>query len=231
MRKVWMGFVWVLVAWPALAAEPSPYIVAYNETTAPMLPLVKALYAEIGMHPTFVLVPSERAITETNRGVYDADLSRVPFAMELYPNVIHTREPLKKTELFAYVKQDAALSVSRPEDVKGHTLGMLRGSKLSEDFARRQGVTPVVSNGSESFYQMLAAGRFEIALVTSTQLLSPSDRMMTQAKRVGPVLTSTHSYHILNKRHADLVPQLDAGIRAMRADGRLARLLQRVDNP
>lgn len=43
------------------ASAQSAYVIAYYETTAPLPPLVKAIYAEIGIHPIFELVPSERA--------------------------------------------------------------------------------------------------------------------------------------------------------------------------
>lgn len=42
------------------AYSQTPYTVAYNETTAPLVPLVDAVYAEMGIDAVFELVPSER---------------------------------------------------------------------------------------------------------------------------------------------------------------------------
>ena len=207
------------------AGAQTPYIVVYNETTAPMVPLMAAVYADIGIHPVFELVPSERAISETNRGRYDADLSRVPMPQAEYPNLIYTHEPLKKTELYAYVKKGSSLVIKAPSDIKGHTVNMLRGSKLAQEFATQEGLELSSSNSAESFYNMLLAGRFEVALITNTQLMTQEAAVNASAQRVGPVLMSSHSYHVLNRKHADLVPKLDAALKAMKADGRFASLL------
>ena len=38
------------------------------------------------------------------------------------------------------------------------------------------------------------------------------------------------SVHVLHRRHADLIPRLDAALKAMRKDGRLAALLASLAN-
>jgi polar amino acid transport system substrate-binding protein len=207
-----------------VSAQPA-YTVAYNENTAPLVPLIQAVYAEIGMQPVFVLVPSERAITGANGGAYDADLIRANGTLDAYPNLAFTREPIRRVDLYAYVKRNSGVIINTIADVKGHTVGLTQGSKLPEAFIKAEGIVPEVAYTASSLYLMLEAGRFEIALITSTQIISKSDPIFVGAKRVGPVLASSNSFHVLNKKHTGLIPKFDAAVKAMKADGRLEKLL------
>lgn len=201
------------------------YRIAYNETTAPLIPLIREAYAAIGITPQFELLPSERAIALTNQGQFDADISRVDEALKSYPNLVRTHEAIKSTELYAYARKGSGLTLSSPADLKRHTLAVTRGSKLAEDYARTAELTVYKANSVESLYKMLEAGRFEVVLVTSTQLRTQAQRLQQVAEQASPVLARSHSYHVLNKNHLDLVPKLDAALKAMKQDGRMARYL------
>lgn len=213
----------------ACLVSPAPaqgaYRVAYNEATASMVPLVKAIYADIGMAPVFELLPSERALAETNAGKYDADLVRVGGVEKMYPNLVCTEEPIKRTELYAYVKRGASATFKTPEELKQRTMGFTRGSKLAEEFLQARGLQAAAVNSADSLFKMLAVERFEIALVTSTQLLAQNGLMLEGAERVGPVLMSSPSYHVLHKRNADVIPKFDAVVRSMKSDGRFQKYL------
>lgn len=213
--------IWVLsgAAWAAPA-----YRVSYAEATAALIPLVRAVYAELGLQPEFVLVPAERALVDADRGLYDAEISRVEGGVDAYPNLLLTRESLRPTELYAYARVDAPLSLRRPADLEGHSLGLLRGSKLAEDFVHDHGLPAQVSNSTLTLYAMLEAGRFEIALLTSSQVqrFPPGG----QFRRVGPVLETRHAYHVLHRRHAALLPRFDAALRALKRSGRAEQLLR-----
>lgn len=220
-------FVWLLASGMVSAAVAQPgYQVAYNDTTAPLIPLVKAMYAAIGVQATFELVPSERAIALTNSGHFDADLSRVEEALVHYPNLVRTNEPIKRTDLYAYARKGSGIQLTQVSELKQYSVALIRGSKLAEQFARQEGIRAYPANSAASFHKMLAAGRFDIALISSTQLQAQAEQINAIAERVGPVLAHSQSYHVLNKSHADLAPKLDAALKAMKADGRAAQLLE-----
>lgn len=200
------------------------YRVSYSEATSALIPLVRAVYLELGLQPEFVLLPAERALLEVDRGIFDAELSRVAGVLHAYPNLLQTREPLRRTELYAYTRANAPLSVTGHADLKGLSLGLLRGSKLAEDFVQGHGLQAQQAHSTQTLYAMLDAGRFDIALLTSSQLQSyPPD---SQFRRVGPVLETSHAYHVLHRRHAALQPRFDAALRALKASGRAAQLLR-----
>lgn len=218
------GLLISLMASPAWAQ--SSYKVAYNDSTAYLIPLVKAMYADVGVHPVFQLVPSERAIALTSSGHFDADLSRVEEALRRYPNLVRTNEPIKRTDLYAYARKRSGIQFTQASELKHYSVALIRGAKLAEQFAQREGIDAYPVNSVASFYKMLAAGRFEIALITSTQHQSQVDQIHAIAERIGPVLAQSHSFHVLNKKHVGLIPKLDAALRAMKADGRAVLLLE-----
>lgn len=208
-------------AWPVAAQQP--YRIALNEATVPVLPLVRAVYGELGIAPQFELLPSERAIAETNAGRFDADLMRVEGVDKTYPNLICTGEPIRRTELYAYVKRGSALALKSADELRQYALGFTRGSKLAEEFVAARGWQATAANSADALFKMLAADRFEVALVTSTQLLASNGALQEVAERLGPVLTSSYSYHVLHRRNAELAPRFDAILRAMKADGRFLK--------
>lgn len=207
------------------ARAQAPYRISYNEATAPLLPLVRAVYAELGITPLFELLPSERAIVEANAGRFDADLMRVEGVEKMYPNLLCTEEPIRRTELYAYVKRGSPLAVKSVDDLRPRALGFTRGSKLAEEFVQARGWQAVAANSADSLIKMLAVDRFEVALITSTQLLPQNGLVLEGVERVGPTLASSYSYHVLHRRNADLVPRFDAVLKAMKADGRFVKYL------
>lgn len=171
------------------AYSQTPYTVAYNETSAPLVPLIDAVYAEMGIDAVFELVPSERAISFTDSGHFDADLSRVSAGLEGYPNLVPTNEPLRVVELYIYVRFGSDIEIAELEDLNEHSVQYIRGARIVEVFVEEAGIGAMPSVSADSFYRMLEARRFDIALISSTQLLSQGERLGRLARREQPLLS------------------------------------------
>ena len=109
------------------------------------------------MQPVFVMVPSERALAQTDKGYYDADLSRVISVLSDYPNLVHPNEPIKQTELYPHVRAQSLIVIHRIRASVSERLGLC-GAKLAEGFVRSEGPESVVVNNAASLHAMLAAG-------------------------------------------------------------------------
>lgn len=119
---------WLLLSlFSPLAVAQAPYVVSYHDVTAPLVPLVRAVYAEMGIEAEFVLVPMERAVALTDRGDYDAEVSRVSDALTNYVNIVQTQEPLRTIELHAYVKKGSDIELQTADDLQVYRIGMYRG--------------------------------------------------------------------------------------------------------
>lgn len=208
----------ILLCPSSRAVEQKKFIVVYNDATEALIPLVKAVYNRIGLEPDFILVPSERAIYGTNIGSYDADLSRVEGSLDKYPNLIFTKEPIKVTKLYAFARKEARFSVKNIDDIKNHSVGIIRGSKLPEMFIAKKAIKAEVANSFSNLHSMFKLGRFEIALITDTQLLSHSEQMSKIAVQIGPALQTSSSFHVLNKRHENLIPKFDSALRKIKSE-------------
>ena len=196
------------------------YKVSYQPGTEMFLPLIKAVYAEMGIAVSLEILPSERSLQEANSGTYDAELGRVGGMLAGYPNLMYTSEPIMVIDLIAMAKKGSAVTISSAADLNKYKIGIIRGSKLPESFVAAKGLTAESVPDPASLLKMLEAGRLDIALIPSNILAS-----FASVAQVGPKLMSVPSYHILNKKHAALAPKFDAILKAMKADGRFAKLL------
>lgn len=210
----------------AAGAQAPSFRVAFNDATEPLLPLVRAVYAELGMQPEFVRVPAQRAIVDTDRGLYDADLSRAGGTLGAYAHLLQTREPLRRTELYAVILKDSGLQIRGPADLRGRSLGLLHGAKLAEEFVQQHGFRAQPAHSMSALRAMLEARRFEVALVTSIQWVVQGADLGHRAVRVDTPLMSGFSYHVLNRRHVALAPRFDAALQALKKSGRAEQLLR-----
>lgn len=199
--------------------------VGYSEAGAAYRPAITAIYQEAGLVPEFVLLPLERSLRSVDSGEIDADIGRAAGSTVGYPNAIETSESVLVMHLLAVVKRDFKAARLTPAELKGYKLGHIRGAKMPENLLKSLGLGAARANTVPQLFQMVTLGRFDVALNVSTTPLSAypefADSLMTLQQ---PVLTTT-VFHVLNKKWADYVPKIDAAIRAMRSDGRMAKLL------
>lgn len=200
---------------------------AYNNATETYVPLIEAIYNEMGIQPRFILVPSERSISDTNNGVFDADIARVEGSLKKYPNLIFTKVPLIKTQLFAFVRKGSNIRISKIQDLKKYSIGIILGSKLPENFVIKEGLKVETASTLASFNSMFKGGRFEIALVTSNHLLAQDQLINEYGERTGPVLATTRSFHVMNKKNANLVSKFDFILSKLKANGQFEKLTKR----
>jgi len=220
MKKYCVLFIILTLLFLPLTAQ-TQFKIAQQDGTDSFVPLLTAIYAELGISPVFFKLPSERGLVDTNGGVYDADLGRAEGVLGPYPNLMYTKEPIITVDLLAFVKNGSSIAITNAEDLKKYNVGIVRGHKLEESFVAALGLTATVASDPESLAKMLDAGRFDIALANSVT----TAQLKTVGMVVGPKLKSVSTFHVLNKNHADIAPKFDAVVKAMKADGRFAKLL------
>lgn len=188
-------------------------------------PVLTALYQEVGLVAQFVVVPAERSLKLMEAGELDADIGRVMGATKGYRNMVECKVPILESRLIAVVRQDfapAGLTAADPKTIK---YGMQRGSKFAENYVRKLGVDATVANNSRQMLQMLVAGRFDVALAVSPSILSSFPEFDSKLKQLPTPLAKASTVHVFHVKWASYAPKLDAAVIAMKADGRLAKLL------
>lgn len=221
VKKI-LAVVWVSTLMASSAWTQPVLKVAVNEASRQYQPALTALYKEVGLVPEFVVLPFERALKSVESGDVDADLGRVVGGTAGYRNMVELQESLTEISLLAVVRKESHLTRLSLPELKGHVVGTVRGGKMAEAMAAQQALKLVQVNTQQQLYQMLLNDRLEVALTTSVVL--PGQDVAPLVK-VLPPLSSTRAVHVLNQKWAAWAPKLDTALRAMKADGRWAKLI------
>ena len=101
---------------------------------------------------------------------------------------------------------------------------MRRGDKFVEDMTKEM-QRFFVSSDIHSF-QMLEADRVQVVVASRWDGLEYTYRIgSTSIKALSPSLVTNPLFHYLNKKHADIVPNLSAAIQGMHDDGTIKQIL------
>ncbi|MES2583571.1 MAG: transporter substrate-binding domain-containing protein [Pseudomonadota bacterium] len=223
MHKLFIGALWLVIASTAAMAQQRIRVGTLEGARA-YEPAIAAIYTEIGMTAEFVLLPPERSLKSVDSGAIDADMARVVGGTAGYPNLLETQEPLLELQLLAVVRKDFEPTRLQTADLKNYKLGFHRGTKMAEGLVNRLDLDATAANSTRQMLQMLHAGRFDVALTSSVIPLSGFPEFAGSLRTLQPPLVQFKVVHIVNKKWAALVPKIDAAVKAMKADGRWARL-------
>lgn len=171
------------------------------------------------------LASSERCLKNVNDGHDDGNYVRIRGVERDYPNLVMVPEPVSRFSFTAFVRQDGPKNLTW-EGLAGRRVGYANGWKLAEQRLKgRQNVS--VARDEEALFALLAAGRVEVivaGLHGGGEILRT--RGYKDLRPVLPPLESRDMFLYLHKRHQALVEPLAAALRAMRADGTMARLVR-----
>lgn len=200
--------------------------VGSNELTAKFNPLITAVYKEIGLTPTFVNLPSERSLKSVESGEIDADLGRVMGATAGYQNMVETKESFFELQLVAVTAKDFKGGDITLANLKNHKVGMARGAKFPESVTAKLGIEPTIANTTQQILQMVGAGRVDVALLTSSSPLSAFPEFASGLTQQSKPLAEAKTVHVMSaKLAATHAAKFDATVKAMKADGRWAKML------
>jgi polar amino acid transport system substrate-binding protein len=166
--------------------------------------------AMLGLEVEFVSLPPKRSLAEANEGVLDGELGRIGGLSEDYPNLV-----IVDVELFhgvgrAYVLKESPYRRFDVGMLKVVRVGSVRGTLWAERLMGDLGLETV--NNYETLFNMLLAGRIDVALCGDTNYEEAigADRTRLEAiRRLDPPVYVTPLYLYLNKKHADIVPALE----------------------
>lgn len=223
------GFLSLTFAWTALSAvEPSSRPLTVNsslgapsctpESNGPNDLILTEIFRRAKIPAQVVFTPPERSLFNVNAGIDDADGFRSRSLSESFANLVYVPEVVFSAEYRAYYRKSFTSQLTVLEDLIPFSVGILRGRPaLVKRLAQLKQLSQMSSQ--ESLFQMLEAGRIEIVVTdtfaasTVIKTLGFSDIVESQLMGVAP------QYLYLNKKHADLLPQLSKAIREMREEG------------
>ncbi|MGQ0708125.1 MAG: substrate-binding periplasmic protein [Rhodoferax sp.] len=218
----------LLLALGVCAPAQTVLRVGVPEGTQPYIPLVRAIYAEMGLQGQFIPLPGERSLRMLDQGELDADLGRGHGTLAQYPNVVEVEESVLQLHLLAVVREDFGPTALTPVALRQWRLGSVRGVKMADAFLQRTGSQATEVNSAEQMYQMLRAGRIDVALASSSSLDADPALPGAGLRVLATPLSTTQAVHVLHKRWSHLAAPMGKAIRSMRADGRIARIMAQI---
>lgn len=224
------------LAVPAMARPAVAPLVLNTSYAAPITAPDKAgfldlLYAELfnRLNIPFEIqaLPAERALQNANAGIDDGDVCRIADLVNQYTNLVRTTEPIMQYHHAVFVKHKS-LAVNGPESLTPYAVGIVTGWKIVERTTAQLPNRTLVDT-PEQLFLMLDQGRIDAAVIERMVGLETIHRLGLKGIRVlSPPLLKGDWFLYLHKKHAALIPKIDAEVRKMKHDGTYDRIWQQV---
>ena len=227
-----------------LANSPyPPYVMPENHPLGPGIDMEIALRAleKLGIRATVRIAPFKRVLAMLEEGQADMTTT-LSYRAERDAYLLWSEPYRTDTAYVFFTVKGSPFDPARLEDLRGRTVGMVRGFAYPQSFAGDPHITRVEAPHMESLVGMLLAGRFDAIIVNSM-----AGRYELQATgRMGDVRQAPFEIRTPDDRgtvmgfskvrgHEDLLGRFNAEMRRMVADGTVdaiaGRYLGRLSNP
>ncbi len=230
-RHFVLVFVLTATAWalPASSTAKSAVIsVIANEQTHELAkPVVREAYRRIGYSVAFDPLPARRALEWANDGVTDGDLARIADTEKQYPNLIRISPPVIHFKGVAFAA-DLDRPVSKWQDLKGLSVGIVRGIRYSE--IGTEGLDPIPTNDMTHLFKLLKLGRIDVAVAVLDAGRIEIHRNYREAgiHPVGDPLHAAPLFHYVHVKNGHLVQKLEAALKEMETEGEIEALREKA---
>ncbi|MDE2592880.1 MAG: transporter substrate-binding domain-containing protein [Burkholderiales bacterium] len=202
-------------------------------TTTEQTGFLDLFYKELGKRAglTFKIqtLPAERALGNANSGIDDGDVCRIAGLDKTYPNLVQVSEPILSYKMKVFSRK-ANFTVHGAESLKPYDVGILTGWKIIE---RTVVGTRSLSSVEtiDQLIKMLQNEKVDIIVIEEMQGRTLMKKMgANNLKTLQPSLLEGEWYPYLNKKHADLIPQITVAIKSMKQDGTYQKLYNATIN-
>jgi ABC-type amino acid transport substrate-binding protein len=190
--------------------------------------ILEEVYGRLGLRVEFVDVPAKRALLLSSSGRLDGEVHRIIEVEREYPALIALHPPINYIEPAAFTKS-LVPAINGWASIRDYDVGIVKGVGSSE--AGTQGMKRVQSVADQdTLLKMLGAGRVELAVTDlfSGQVQMKRLNLDARIRPLLPPLQRINIHHYLHQSHRDLVPKVEAVLRALEDSGELKRLRDRL---
>jgi polar amino acid transport system substrate-binding protein len=189
-----------------------------------------AVFKRLDLPVTVTETPAERALIDANAGIGDADGLRVELDGKDYPNLIRVPELFMVNEFVGFSK-DPSVRLDGWESTTNYRIGYIIGWKSVEYnivnliFATK----PSAVASGEQLFRMLDSDKISLAIFAKADGVKILASMPLRG--IAPIekpLAIKPMYLYVHRKHADLVPRLDATLRQMKSDGSYDALISQA---
>lgn len=188
------------------------FIISYVEHASIInyyVPLLDAAYRSIGIEPEFVQINDKRALKLLNQGEIDADTAKSGEVFVLYPNIIKVPTPISKIQvmLICQLTMDCDLNVLQSPN---KMLGLIAGDEFYSNLLASSKILITEVTSFKILIEMFKHKRVDYIFMVfderDIKAKAAFDNKYLIEEKIG--------FHIMNKKHRDLIPKLDKAIQA-----------------
>jgi len=189
--------------------------------------VLEEIYKRADIPLEFVVMPTQRSLAQSTKGLIDGELVRIHKVGDLYPTLIRVPTPFIFFESTAFSnKPNVRHNIQRDgwKALIDYRVGMVRGMKHAE--IGLKDIDDVVDvNRTKQLFDMLDRSRIDIAVTSKISgLYFIKELGLPALYPLEPALQKHDLYHYLHEKNEQYVPILDATIRSMKESGELAKL-------
>ena len=226
----------IVIAWlfsHSVSADPQTLTIVYppekNAFHDAAAAIIREAYKRLDIEIVFKILPGERALQSSNRGMVDGELVRIAGIDERYPNLIRVPVSHVMAEQMAFGR-DATIVIDGWQSLVPYKFAFHRGYKIAEK--NTEGMNRHLTSTDDAAFRMVAAGRMDLALAnrfTGEKIIH--DLRLDNVVMIKPPVQVDLLFHYLHKMHAGLVPQITAVLRRMEVDGAIDAIRSRYGIP
>lgn len=186
--------------------------------------VVKEAFKRSGLQPEFKRLPLSRSVAMANEGSVDGELMRISDAVKNFPDLVPVPTPVVMSDVAIYSMDEKVAKLPRAEQRK-RKVGLTRGTLILVKHSQGMDVTDTQSISTA--FEMLANGRFDMTMMVFLDAeLEIARRGLQNVHRRPHYWASEPLYFYLNKKHAALVPKINAALLDMQKEGVIKKIFR-----
>lgn len=204
----------------AHSKEKNDYIISYAEHEGLVkyyVPLLKHAYRKIGIEPTFSLINDQRALRLLNSGIIDADTAKSLESIDNYSSITYLPTPISRIEVYFICQKNMRCdrSILRHKEL---TLAIIGADEFYSDLLEGSKITLVELTSFDVLMKIFQQQKVDAGIVvfdayTKSKLKQFDNHFKIQEKL---------GYHLIHKKHKDLVVPLQKAITEVLAENNFA---------
>nr|WP_315227584.1 transporter substrate-binding domain-containing protein [uncultured Albidiferax sp.] len=186
--------------------------------------VVREAIKRSGLQAEYKRMPLLRSVAMANEGSLDGELMRIVDVGKNFPDLVLVPTPVVMADVALYSMDEAVAKLPRAEQRK-RKVGLTRGTLMLVKHS--QGMDVIDTQSISTAFEMLANRRFDM-----TMLIFLDAEPEIARKGIKDVYRRPHYwaseplYFYLNKKHAALVPRIDAALVGMQKEGVIKKIFR-----
>jgi len=191
--------------------------------------IIPEIYKKLNINVSITPYPGKRAQAEVLSERNAGEIMRIWTYGEENPHTVRVPTPYYYLETTAFIKKSSGIKIDNKNDLKKYKLVKVRGVKHTNNITK--GMPNVYDiSATREMMLFLKAGRADVALTNTVDgILALRQLNIEDIVPTNKPLARLKLYHYIHENHKDLVPKVDAVIKAMKTTGELKALISKAE--